>query len=143
MTSRQRPWYAKGIRFECTQCGDCCTAHGEYDRVYLDRTEAESMAKLRGLSFDDFVVRHCFEEDGRLLLRFIDGKCGMLEGKRCGVYSARPVQCKTWPFWRENLSKRVWNSEIVPFCPGVGKGRVHSRAEIDRAAALGDEESTD
>lgn len=138
MTEKREPWYAKGIRFECTQCADCCHAHGEYDRVYLDRSEAESMAKLKSLSLEEFIDRHCFIEDGAVLLRFVEGKCGMLEGRRCGVYSARPAQCRTWPFWAENLSRRTWNSEIAPFCPGVGKGRVHTKTEIERAAGLRD-----
>ncbi len=134
MTSTKPPWYAKGIRFECTQCADCCHAHGEYDRVYLTQAEAESMAKLKGLELEDFIRRHCIEEDGDLLLRFVDGKCGMLDGRRCGVYTARPEQCRTWPFWKENLSRRVWNSEIAPFCPGVGKGRLYTKGEIEKSA---------
>ncbi|MFM1805538.1 MAG: hypothetical protein RL136_2417, partial [Planctomycetota bacterium] len=24
-TDAQAPWYAEGLRFECTQCGNCCS----------------------------------------------------------------------------------------------------------------------
>jgi len=43
--------------------------------------------------------------------------------KRCLVYEARPAQCRTWPFWPENMNARAWDREVVAFCPGVGKGR--------------------
>jgi len=31
----RKPWYHKGLRFECSQCGACCTSHGEFTYVYL------------------------------------------------------------------------------------------------------------
>ena len=29
------------------------------------------------------------------------------------------MQCRTWPFWPENMSSKAWTS-IAAFCPGVG-----------------------
>ena len=46
-----------------------------------------------------------------------------LDGARCSVYEARPTQCRTWPFWPENMTPRSWTS-IARFCPGVGKGTI-------------------
>ena len=35
------------------------------------------------------------------------------------MYQARPSQCKSYPFWAENLrSERSWN-KTVTFCPGL------------------------
>ena len=48
------------------------------------------------------------------------------------VYAARPQQCRSWPFWPENMRKKVWNLEVVPGCEGIGRGRRHSPAEIER-----------
>ena len=31
----ETPWYEEGLRFECSQCGNCCRNHGEYGYVYL------------------------------------------------------------------------------------------------------------
>jgi len=60
-------------------------------------------------------------------------ECTFLKGKRCGIYEARPVQCRTWPFWPEVMNAKTWNQEVKNFCPGVGKGRVHSAEEIQKA----------
>jgi Fe-S-cluster containining protein len=64
---------------------------------------------------------------------FLDQNCSFLDGKRCSVYEGRPSQCRTWPFWPENMNARTWNREIVPFCPGVGKGRLYTAEEIKAA----------
>jgi hypothetical protein len=29
------------------------------------------------------------------------------------------------------MSKHVWNNEVQPGCPGVGHGKLYSRAEIE------------
>jgi len=52
----------------------------------------------------------------------------------CGVYRSRPSQCRTWPFWEQNLgSRRVWEEtkKRVP-CPGMDatEGRLHTLVEI-------------
>jgi Fe-S-cluster containining protein len=52
----------------------------------------------------------------------------------CSVYEARPLQCRTYPFWPSLLeSRRAWDAMG---CPGMGKGELHSREEIERAMAL-------
>lgn len=61
-----------------------------------------------------------------------NGDCIFLEGgNRCGTYEARPEQCRTWPFWPENMKAKTWRREIETYCPGVGKGRLHTREEIE------------
>ena len=60
----------------------------------------------------------------------------MLDGDgRCRVYPVRPLQCATWPFWTENLKPETWNGPVRETCPGIGQGRLYSRAEIERLAA--------
>ena len=65
-------------------------------------------------------------------LNWDDEKCVFLGEKGCTVYEARPEQCRTWPFWPENLKREVWAKEIVPFCPGADEGRLYSIGEIRR-----------
>ena len=49
----------------------------------------------------------------------------------CTIYPVRPTQCRTYPFWPENVeSKEEWEAEDER-CPGIGKGRRYSREEID------------
>ena len=48
----------------------------------------------------------------------------------CTVYPARPVQCRTWPFWPENVeSPEEWEHRAT-VCPGSGQGRVYTVDEI-------------
>jgi Fe-S-cluster containining protein len=44
----------------------------------------------------------------------------------CSIYEDRPTQCRTWPFWPENIrTSRDWNAarRRTP-CPGMGQGRI-------------------
>ena len=38
----KKPWYADGLQFECTQCGDCCTGAPGY--VWVNKSEIEALA---------------------------------------------------------------------------------------------------
>lgn len=141
-------WYAKGIRFQCQGSGQCCVSHGEYGFVYVTAGDRKRMAKLRGISTSEFTRKYCLKEEG--LFRLKDGEplnletwqadgsakatakpCIFLVNKRCAIYEARPTQCRTWPYWPETMSAKAWKKDVVQFCPGVDKGRVWSREEID------------
>jgi hypothetical protein len=73
-------------------------------------------------------------------LKHPERDCCFLDGTRCAVHEVRPEQCRTWPFWPENMNPRTWREEVEPFCGGIGKGRLYSPAEIRelmaRAAAI-------
>lgn len=47
------------------------------------------------------------------------------------MYDIRPRQCRTWPFWPENMKRSFWEEEIAPFCPGIGQGRLFTAVEIE------------
>jgi len=48
----------------------------------------------------------------------------------CRVYSVRPAQCRTWPFWEGNLaSPEAWEKSTRR-CPGMNHGRHYSWQEI-------------
>ena len=43
----------------------------------------------------------------------------------CSLYEARPLQCRTWPFWAENLENaKTWNDvrKGTEGCAGIGNG---------------------
>ncbi len=122
-------WYAKGLRFSCTQCGNCCT--GPPGTVWFTAEEAVSMAAALGITSAEFYKRYAHKVDGRWSLserRTAAGyDCVFLDrtsspGRAlCSIYSARPQQCRTWPFWPENLtSKKAWDQvkRRTP-CPGM------------------------
>jgi uncharacterized protein len=52
----------------------------------------------------------------------------------CRIYPVRPKQCDTWPFWKENLKKSVWEGSVAACCPGIGRGRRYLKEEIEALA---------
>lgn len=130
-----KPWYHNGLRFECQRCGNCCTSNGEYAYVYLAPADQEALAAHLGLTVREFLARHCAEEEGHVLLRMDQPECPFLTPeRRCAVYPARPKQCRTWPFWQENLVRERWEGPVKAICPGIGSGPLHSAAEVERQA---------
>ena len=53
---------------------------------------------------------------------------------RCRIYSVRPSQCRTWPFWPEVLRSRDdWEfARLDTPCHGMGKGELRPAGEIAR-----------
>ena len=116
-------WYAEGLSFECTQCGNCCSGAPGY--VWLTISDMEKMAEYLALDFDEFsstYVRRVgnrfsltekFNYDCVFLTRDDRGKAG------CSIYPVRPMQCRTWPFWDDNLkAANAWN-RASDRCPGM------------------------
>jgi len=52
--------------------------------------------------------------------------------RRCAIYSVRPSQCRSWPFWPSNLSSANTWSEAAQKCPGINRGRFYSFEEIEQ-----------
>ncbi len=112
-------WYSKGLKFKCTECGGCCT--GGPGAVWISEEECAALAAHFNLSYADFL---------RLYTRMIGDKrsliedprnydCVFLKNKKCSVYSLRPKQCRTFPWWAHNLrSPQDW-IEAGQLCEGI------------------------
>lgn len=130
-----KSFYSKGLRFECTRCGRCCTRHGEHAFVYVNRAERGAIAGYLGLPRAEFERLHCAEADGWTHLRMDGDDCRFLaEDRTCRIYPVRPTQCATWPFWRANLDAETWTGVVTEICPGAGRGPLHRPEEIERLA---------
>lgn len=92
------------------------------------------MADHLQLPLREFTKKYCDKTQGFYHLKEDSerAECLFLRGKKCGIYEARPVQCRTWPFWPEVMNAKTWNKEVKSFCPGVGQGRLHSAEEIEK-----------
>ena len=123
-------WYRDGLRFECTQCGKCCTGAPGY--VWVDDDEVEALSIRLGMSENAFRRTYTRREgDRRTLIEKPNNDCIFYDANRgCTVYDQRPKQCRTWPFWDSNLkSERHWQ-KTVDICPGSGEGRLYTIDEI-------------
>jgi len=126
------PWYNAGLKFECSQCGDCCTGAPGY--VWVNNAEIEALATAVGMAaeaFEDLYVRRVGVR--KSLKEFPDGACVFFdtEKRNCTVYQARPRQCRTWPFWDSNLKSPEDWQHTCDVCPGSGKGKLYSIEEIE------------
>ncbi|MCA9295462.1 MAG: YkgJ family cysteine cluster protein [Phycisphaerales bacterium] len=128
--SKNTEWYADGLRFSCTQCGNCCT--GPPGFVWFTDDEAAALADRFDMTVREFRKMYARKIDGGWSLGEVETEhgfdCIFLDRStgagRCSVYEDRPTQCRTWPFWPENLrTERTW--ELVKRqtpCPGMGAG---------------------
>ncbi len=118
------------IRFECiNDCSNCCQLSGGF--VYLTEDEAVAIARYMETSEDLFMEWFVRWIDEKLAL--VDGPeehCIFLENGRCSIYPVRPKQCRTYPFWPENMETKDRWALTKQMCPGIGKGRLFSAEEI-------------
>lgn len=131
--STEKPWYHKGLKFECTQCGDCCT--GAPGFVWVNQEEINAIATLIGVELDEFERKYVRRVGiRRSLVEFPDdGSCVFFDTKlrKCTVYDARPRQCRTWPFWDSNLDTPEDWQHTCDVCPGSGKGKLYALETIE------------
>lgn len=133
------PWYADGLRFSCTQCGNCCRNGGEYAYVYLSDGEIEAIAEHIGMPVNAFLETYCDRDGDWVTLSMDEPACPFLdEENRCRIYPVRPVQCRTWPFWSDNLDRETWEKSVTQRCPGIGSGPLYSLEEIEERAREAD-----
>ena len=125
-------WYADGLRFRCTRCGNCCT--GEPGFVWVDDEELEAIAEFRGVPVEELIAMHTrLGQRGRTLREKPNGECIFFEREAgCTIYAVRPRQCRTWPFWESNVrTPEAWERTNAE-CPGSGQGDLISVEEITR-----------
>ncbi len=131
-SEQPRPWYHAGLRFTCTQCGNCCTGAPGY--VWVNDEEIAALAARVGTSIAEFEKLYVRRVGSRKSLReYPNGDCVFFDGQTrlCMVYDQRPRQCRTWPFWDSNLrSPKTW-AKTCEVCPGSGQGRLYSLEEIE------------
>jgi len=134
---QQQPWYKGGLQFQCTGCGDCCTGAPGY--VWVNKEEIATLAATVNLAVADFEDRYVKAVGVRKSLKeYPNGDCVFFDNqsRKCKVYSARPRQCRTWPFWDSNIrTPEAW-AETCQVCPGSGTGRLYQVEQIQAQAAV-------
>ena len=131
LSMNEKPWFEKGLRFECTGCGDCCT--GAPGFVWVNRDEITDLAQSVGLSVPDFETKYVRQVGIRKsLVEYDNGDCVFFDprARKCTVYEARPRQCRTWPFWGSNVDTPESWRHTCEVCPGSGKGPLHTADQV-------------
>ena len=105
----------------CAECqGRCCT--GESGYIYVTKTEALAISDVLGIDIKQLVSKYLFKKGYKYSIK--ENKFGesyecvfydrITNG--CKIYDARPLQCKTFPFW-DYYKRRV--DELKDECPGI------------------------
>ena len=134
--SRSEPWYVAGLAFECTGCGACCGRPGE-GYVWTTPEEIAQIAARLDISEAEMRRKFVRKVAGRFSLveRKDNNDCIFLipdgGGRKCRIYDVRPSQCRTWPFWPDNLATPDDWAYAGTRCPGINRGPVHSVTEIE------------
>jgi uncharacterized protein len=145
------PWYAQGLSFQCTQCGNCCTGGPGY--VWISEVEITRLAEFLKLPEIDVLKRYCRKFGDRVSLkenrtpqglydcvflaevpttRVEDGRTVTHSRRVCTIYPVRPLQCRTWPFWNGLLASRENWDGASERCPGINRGKAYTREQIEK-----------
>ena len=127
-------WYNEGLRFECTKCGQCCC--GEPGYVWVSMKEIKQIANYLNISKKQFLAKYVRKvHDYLSLIEKNNGDCIFFD-KGCQIYKYRPLQCKSFPFWKGNLtSKEIWDN-VATTCPGMNNGKLFTKEEIENKTSL-------
>ncbi len=141
LLQKNKKWYAEGLCFQCTQCGRCCTGAPGY--VWINEDEIPQMAAALSEPPESFIQKYARRVRGRISLKEMpNGDCILLgNDRRCRLYEQRPVQCRTFPFWPENLKSRIAWNRLATDCPGINTGHRYSADDIERISARIDDAS--
>jgi Fe-S-cluster containining protein len=130
-----KPFYANGLKFTCQQCSHCCCDEPGF--VYLSMQDLTNLSKYFNLDNEEFIKKYCrwvpyYDNTIVLCLKEKPGFDCILWDKGCSAYMARPIQCKTYPFWSFLVKdKNLWEAEKKE-CPGIGHGLLYTAEEIEK-----------
>lgn len=106
----------------CESCGGaCCTGASGY--IWANYQEIEEIANFLNLPIEEFAtmylkkVKHRYSliekklDDTNYACIFFDNN-----KKQCTIYTVRPRQCRTFPFWETFKTDK---EEVKKECPGI------------------------
>lgn len=131
-----KTFYDEGIHFNCVDgCSACC--QGDEGYVWLTEKDLNNLTEHFDISQKDFIENFCkIDEGGRLSLNDLPDenyRCVMLEDGKCSIYDKRPMQCRTFPFWKFAMQDEEHFKVIKETCPGIDdtNGKLYTKEEIE------------
>lgn len=90
---------------------------------------------------DSIIKTYCrwvtdWKGDEVLSLREKSNKDCILWDSGCTVYTERPLQCVTFPFWDSIVSSAEYWEIAGTGCPGINNGDLHTEKEIESAIEM-------
>ena len=136
LLKKRNAWYAAGLHFQCRKCGNCCSGPNE-GYIWITKPEIRLLADFLTTSIKQLYSKSLKKAGRRTTIKeqSVTKDCIFLQKisscKGCLVYSVRPNQCRTWPFWSSNLlTPNDWNMAARK-CPGINQGRLYTFEEIE------------
>lgn len=120
--STPHPWYKEGLRFKCTECGKCCS--GPSGHVWVSEEEMMAISTFLQIPLDLFKRKYVRLRDKRYALVEMKSQnhdCVFLKDKKCSIYPVRPAQCRTYPWWQENLNSEESWKLAAESCEGISE----------------------
>jgi Fe-S-cluster containining protein len=144
-----------GIEFSCQMCGKCCSGFHEGE-VYLYKEDilrlAEFIKNEEKINLKEFAKKYLkvindsffWKEPGAergktyrfktLGFKFTGETehCHFLIENKCSVHTARPFQCRSFPFWQMMVSSKKNFDNYTKKCQGLQllKGKFYTKEEI-------------
>ena len=106
----------------CESCGGKCCI-GESGYIWINPKEIEFLAKHLNITLDEVRIKYLEKKGYKYSIKEIqldvnNYACTFfdLEKKKCSIYEARPIQCRTFPCW-EYFKENV--NEVYEECPAI------------------------
>ncbi len=102
----------------CATCGGRCCV-GESGYIYVNTHEMERIANFLEIDIEELKSRYLYKVGYKYSIKEQQNgsshECIFYENG-CTIYAARPLQCRTFPFW-DYYKTRV--DELKQECPGI------------------------
>ncbi|KJR41467.1 Uncharacterized protein MCHI_002636 [Candidatus Magnetoovum chiemensis] len=104
----------------CSSCSAIC-CRGSSGNIWVNYGEIYNICNLLGINIIDGMSRFFEKRENRYSVREIvdvkDSCCIFLNNdNQCSIYPARPLQCRTFPFWEYF---KIHADKITNECPGI------------------------
>lgn len=135
MPMQNGTFYSNGLRFSCTECSLCCRFDSGY--VFLSEADLDRLSAHFTMTRAQLIERYCLVVHvgvaSRVTLKEQKNlDCVFWKNGGCSVYDARPLQCRSFPFWPTHLNSRQDWDDLEKECPGINVGRLHSGRRIEQ-----------
>ncbi len=114
-------WYKTGLHFNCQKCGSCCTGSPGY--VWLSLEDEKNISNHLKITIKEFREKYTIKHNGFFSLKEKKSNydCIFFKDNKCIIYKVRPLQCITFPIWKDNIkTKQDWLN-LKKDCPGIDK----------------------